>query len=172
MNEIQRRRLWLQILIGTAAFLTLAMAVALAIGTGTAVIVVLAAGPVVAVGVVALMVYDRRRHGPMVPPSLEGLDPDERRIVAATANSGARADDPRLAPAVIAAARRQQRAMLVLVGFGLLSLVSSVGGRVAGDGLRPFDAILVAFWLVAAAFAGRYIMRARRAINANRPDLI
>lgn len=169
MNEIQRRRLWIQILVGTGVAMTLATAVAGATGSITAMIVLLGATPVVVFGIGALMVYDKRRRGPLVPPYFEGVGPDERRLVEATVNSGVRAEDPRISPLVVAHARRQLVFGALFLGSGALA----VGARIPRlwSGPEVIDVVLTGFWLIAAAFFVGHLLRIRRALVANRRDI-
>ncbi len=60
-------------------------------------VLALAAPPMFAVGVVAVVVPANRRFGPLVPPELQGIDPQDRRIVSAAVSGGGRVADPELA---------------------------------------------------------------------------
>ena len=108
-----------------------------------------------------------RRRG-VVPAHLQGLEPDQRRLVSATVNSGAPCPDPRLAAAVVAHARIQQKATVLLlltiaigVALRLASLPSARGAE------RVADVWLLVLLLIGAVWAVRTFIRARRAAVLN-----
>jgi hypothetical protein len=103
-----------------------------------------------------------------VPPHLQGLEVDQRRLVTATVNSGARCPDPRLAGAVVAHARLAQRPMAALllsalIGAGLRA--SSLPSARAGE--RIVDVVGLLFFVFIGAMAVRNLVRARRAATLN-----
>lgn len=103
MTSEERWRLWKGACAVSMVLNIGAMAVALVTRSVAGVVVVLGLSPVL---MIALLVTIPRRRA--VPPHLQGLDHDQRRLVAALATSGARAPDPVLAEAVVAQARRQR----------------------------------------------------------------
>jgi hypothetical protein len=108
-----------------------------------------------------------RRRGE-VPAHLQDLEVDQRRLVSATVNSGARCPDPRLAGAVVAQARTQVRALSAL----LLSAVIGVGLRAASlpsarGAERIVDLVGFVFFAVVLVVAARSLLLARRAAILN-----
>jgi len=127
MNERQRDRMGLGLIVGIPILGMVVLGVALATQSRLGVMVALALPAVFAVCVLPLAIRARRRSGPIVPPELQGLDPQDRRIVAAALSGGGRVADPELARAVVAQARRQQRVTALFI-------VSSASGVVLRSG--------------------------------------
>ena len=105
------------------------------------------------------------------PTSLNRLEPEQRRQVTRAVGRGQRIDDPELAPAAIALARRQRTSFVLMLISGALAIAITIsdlasGTRGAGAG---FDGAVVVVWLVLAPFMLRSLLRARRAIAANGP---
>lgn len=170
MTERQRWRLWVGVVVGGGVALTIGMALALALESRTGVLAAIVFGPVFAVVIVATSLRARRRPGLLVPPYLQGLQPEQRRIVTATANRAARADDPDLRPAVVAYARNQRTAMALSLVGGALAISVRLWALASGNTSGAFfDVLMVAVWLVLAAGLARYVLRAHRAMSANRP---
>ncbi len=103
----------------------------------------------------------------VVPPHLQGLDDDQRRLVAALANRGARAPDPVLAEAVVAHARRQRTGHILFLVSGAIPVGLRLPELLAGDA-DAVETALILVWLVLAGFLVRGLVRTTRAIAANR----
>lgn len=108
-----------------------------------------------------------RRRGEL-PPHLAGLEPDQRRLVSATVNSGAACPDPRLAGAVVTEARLKLRATtalmlsaLIAIGLRIASLQSSRGVE------RILDVIFLVFFVFVTTYAVPALVRAKRAATLN-----
>jgi hypothetical protein len=163
MTDDQRWRRW-KIAFAAGIVLSIgAMAVALAAKSVAGVVVVLMLIPVL---MLLLLVTLPRRT---IPPYLQGLDEEQRHLVAALADSGDRAPDPILADAVVAYARRQRTGHIVVLVSGALPVGFRLSHLLAGAGsARAFDSVVIVVWLVAAGFLGRGLVRSIRAISANR----
>ena len=172
MTEQQRWRSWTRS-IGASLIAGVALTmVALALRSRALMLASIAVMALTGVTVFGVTLYARRRPDLLVPPHMQGMDPDGRRLVTTATEAGVRADDPRLAATVVAHARRQLTGMAFLILSGALP----VGGRIAdltsqGTDSTPFDVLVIAFWLVAAGAIAHRILRLRRAIVANRPDV-
>ena len=105
-----------------------------------------------------------------MPPYLQGLDNDQRRLVAALASSGGRAPDPVLADAVVASARRQRTGHALFLASGAIPVGVRLSHLLAGDAGTggAFDAVIILVWLVLAGFLTRGLVRTTKAISANR----
>ena len=143
-----------------------AMGVAVVFRSATALVVIM--GLTVAAAVAAPALRTRRERNAPLPPGLDPLEAEQRRLILAAVHRGARISDPALAPAVVAVARRQRRVHAVFlasgavpVGFRAADLLSATAGR-AG-----VDRIVVVVWLVAAGVLVRGMVRATQAIAAN-----
>jgi hypothetical protein len=173
MTEQQRWRLAVALFVGVPVVGLVLLAVALATKSPVGVLLALALPPVFAVLVIGASVRARRRSGVLVPPELQGLDPQDRRIVTAAVTGGGRVADPDLATAVVAHARRQQLAMGLLLAGGSIGVILRIAALASDrrDGWVIPDLLVIAGWLVLAVMMVSSVVRARRAIAANRPDV-
>lgn len=106
-----------------------------------------------------------------VPASFDRLDPEQRRRVTRAVGGGQRIDDPELAPAVVALARRQRASFVLMLISGMLAIAITISDLASGTRRAgaAFDMAVVVFWFVLAPFLLRSLLRARRAIAANGP---
>jgi hypothetical protein len=126
---------------------------------------------VVAVVITVVGIGARRRPGLLVPPSLQGLDPDSRVMVSRAVNTGARADRPELARAVVTQARRKQVATALFLAIWALVVLARAAALASGEsgGAKAIDVLVILGSLLAAAAAVPSFLRARRAMSANDP---
>ena len=131
---------------------------------------------VVALGItalvtVAVVAYARRRARATVPQHLEHLEVDDRRLVVAMAERGERAPSPHLAEAVVAHARGRRSIGVVMLVSGVIPVGTRLAEIASGasDAGTPLDLAVIGAWVVTAGFLTRNVLRARRAIAANRP---
>jgi hypothetical protein len=173
MNEQQRWRMGTGLLVGVPVLGMLILAVALATKSLAVLLIALALPPVFAVVVITSGIRGRRRDPLLVPPELQRLDPQERRLVSAAVSEGGRIADPDLAKAVVAHARRQQTVTGLFLAGGAIGVILRISSLVSGGdgGWAVVDAVVIAGWLVLAAIMATTLVRARRAIAANRPDV-
>ena len=167
MSQADRWRLWIRLFGGSMALGAAAMAVAVA--TRSAVGVVVALGSV-AVGMAVLVggkVYSLRHPGFLVPPHLQGLDPDGRRLVAQAVAGGARVATPALAGAAARHARVERMAASALLASAAVGLYLRIASLASGDASVTFDVLGAAFWLAGAASTLVRLARARRALSVN-----
>jgi hypothetical protein len=162
MTDDQHRRLWIRAFAVCEVATPGAMAVALITKSAAGVVVVLVLSPMLMV--LLLLTMPRRR---VVPPHLQGLDDEQRRLVAALADTGARAPDPVLAEAVVAQARRQRTGHIILLASGTAPVGLRLPDVLAGDA-DPVDTVLVVVWMVLAGFLIRGLVRTTRAIAVKR----
>lgn len=165
MTLDERWRLWK----GLVAALLVLMAGAMAV----TVVKQSAAGVVVVLGLSALLVallFTANFRDQVVPPYLQGLDNDQRRLVAALARSGGRAPDPVLAGAVVASARRQRTGHALFLASGAIPVGVRLSHLLAGGAGAggAFDTVVILVWLVLAVFLTRGLVRTTKAISANR----
>jgi hypothetical protein len=161
----RRSRRWL-VFVGAAVLSMGGMAVSLATRSVAGVVVVIAFTAVFGIVWIGEIALARRRG--VVPGHLQGLDRDQQRLVSATVNSGALCPDPGLAGVVVAHARIQQRFTVLF----LLTIAIGVALRLASlpsaHGAEQFAHVsLLALLLIAAVFAVRAFIRARRAAALN-----
>ena len=112
--------------------------------------------------VLAVLCAVAARPGRVVPPPLQGLDAEQRRLVIEAVNAGRAAPDPALAGAVLAMARRQRTATVLFLLSAALGVYLRIDSLAAGSGSPAFDLALITFWFVTAAAAVRTLVRARR----------
>jgi hypothetical protein len=158
--------MWIYVFVGATILSLGGLGVSLATRSVAGVVIVLAFSMVfgiVWIGEVALA--SRRGAGPR---HLQGLEPDQRRLVSATVNSGAPCPDPRLAGVVVTHARLRQR----ITALYLLSLVIVAAARVmslrsARGWEQTADVVALLLILVVAVTGVRNLVRAGRAITLN-----
>jgi hypothetical protein len=162
MTEDERWRWRTRFVVVCMVLIAGAMAAALVTESAAGVVIVLALSTLL----MAALLFTTAR-GSVVPPHLHGLDDDQRRLVAALANRGARAPDPVLAEAVAAHARRLRTGHILFLVSSALTVGFRLPELLAGDA-DAVETALVLLWLVLAGFLVRGLVRATRAISANR----
>jgi hypothetical protein len=155
-------RLWRRAFVAGMVLSIGALAVALATKSAAGVVIVLVVSPVLML--LLLVTLPRRK---VVPPHLQGLDDEQRRLVVALANTGTPAPDPILAEAVVAQARRQRTGHVLLLASGTAPVGLRLPELLAGDA-DPVETALILVWVVLAGFLIRGLVRTTRAIAANR----
>ena len=155
MTEEQRWRWWMR----SAGAVTVLVAAGMAVAglTRSPVVLALTLGLLILLAVAA--VAGRVRPGTLVPPPLQSLDTEQRRLVTEAVKSGEPAPDPVLAPPVAAMARRQQTAMALLILSAGIGLYLRIDSLASGSGSPAFDWVVIAFWLFVAAGAVRFLVR-------------
>ena len=167
MTERQRWRLWVGFVVGSM--------VAGFTGASVAALAGSRAGVFAAMGFVALSfavmvgvaVAAPRRPGLLVPPYLQGVDAEHRRLASEAVRTGARVPDGRAAAVAVAHARSQQTAMALYLASAAIGLSFRVSSLLDHPANEFVDLLGMAFWLVTGALAARALVRARRAAEAN-----
>lgn len=162
MTDHQRWLLWKSAVVVGMVVIAAAMTVALVTKSAAGVVVVLVLSP--ALMMLLLFTVPRRK---VVPPHLQGLDDEQRRLVVALANTGTPAPDPILAEAVVAQARRQRTGHILFLVSGAIPVALRLPEMLAGDA-GGVDTAVILFWLVLAGFLIRGLVRTTKAIAANR----
>lgn len=167
MTEGQRWRLWVGFVVGST--------VAGFAGASVAAIAGSRAGVFVAVGFVALSFVvvvgasaaARRRPGLLVPPHLQGIDAERRRMVAEAVRTGARVQDPQAADVAVAHARSQQTAMALYLASAAIGFYLRASSLLDHPANPLVDLLGIGFWLGTGALAVRVLVRARRAAETH-----
>ena len=170
MSEADRWRLWIGFIVVSAIVGLAGLAVAVASLSRTAVLVDLVLTGLVVAVMLGVLWHAHRRPGLLVPPSMQGLDPDSRRLVSRAVTAGAPADRPELARAVVRQARRKESVQGLLVALWVVLLAVRGLALSAGDsGERAaFDLLVILGSALALAASVPPLLRARRAVSANR----
>jgi hypothetical protein len=169
MTEKDRWQLWIGFIVVSVIVGLAGALVAVASLSRTGILVDLGFMAAVAVVAVVVKLRARRHPGLLVPPPLQGLDPDSRALVSRAVHTGGRADRPDLAPAVVVQARRKQLATMLLVAVGVLIVAVRAASLASGESGAQvmIDVLLVIGSLLAVAALVPSLLRARRAMSAN-----
>jgi hypothetical protein len=118
---------------------------------------------------VPLAIAANGRPGLFVPPDMEGLDDEQRRLVNYAVRTGTYAGRPELAPAVVGEVRRT-RYVSALLGFCWFITVAIRVASFRSDPalLRLLDVLLVVGVVAGTASVTRSLWRARQAESLNR----
>jgi hypothetical protein len=169
MTEKDRWQLWVGFIVVSVIVGVTGGVVALASLSRTGLLLDLAFIVAVAVVMMVVQIGARRRPGLLVPPSLQGLDPDSRVMVSRAVHTGGRADRPELARAVVTQARRKQTATALFLAVWALVVLARVAALASGEsgGAKAIDGLVIVGSLLAAAASVPSFLRARRAMAAN-----
>ncbi|HEX3623107.1 MAG TPA: hypothetical protein VHT97_12405 [Acidimicrobiales bacterium] len=169
MTEKDRWQLWVGFIVVSVMLGFAGALVALASLSRTGLLVDLGFMGVVLLAIVAVSLRARRRPGLLVPPSMQGLDPDSRQLVSHAVSTGGRAERPELARAVVQQARRKQTVTVLFVVVWVVVVclrVTSVAGGESGAG-TAIDLMVILGSVLAASASVPSLLRARRAMAAN-----
>jgi hypothetical protein len=171
VTERDRWQLWVGFIVVSMIVGLAGLFVALASLSRIGLLVDLAFLAVVAIVIVVVSLRARRQPGMLVPPSLQGLDPDSRALVSRAVSTGRRADRPELARAVVNQARRRQTSRVLLLAAWVLIVCVRVLALAGGESgtSAAIDVMVILGSLLAAVATVPSFMRARRAMSANNP---
>jgi hypothetical protein len=167
VTEQQRWRLWIGFVGGSMVAGFTGATVAAAAGSRPGVFVAMAFVALAFVAMVAVSLIARRRPGLLVPPHLQGMGVEQRRLVSESVRRGARVPDGRGAEVAVVHARHQQTAMAMLIASAAVGLSLRVASLSDHPTNWYVDLLGVGFWLLTGTFAVRFLLRARKAAEAN-----
>ncbi len=169
MTESDRWQLWVGFIVVSLIVGVCGAVVALASLSRTGLLLDLAFMALVLVVIVVVSARARRHPGLLVPPLLQGLDPESRRLVSSAVNTGGRTDRPELARAVVTGARRKELATALLLAVWAVVVCLRVMALAAGEsrGTAVIDVMVILGSVLAAAACVPSFLRARRAVSVN-----
>lgn len=169
MTVRDRWQLWVGFIVVSWMLIIAGGFVALASLSRTGLLVDAAFMALVVVVITVVSLRARRQPGLLVPPPLQGLDPDSLQLVSRAVHTGGRAERPDLAGAVVTQARRKRTSTLLLLAVWALIVCARALALAGGDSgaSAAVDVLFIVGSLLAAAACVPPYRRARRAMAAN-----